>query len=805
MTMGICHAQSKISGIITGNAIDTTTGKGIPFVNIEMTRLADTSVKYRSSADDKGAFELQDIKFGHYVIEFSAVGYARIRIDSIHFREERFDFNLGDIKMFPSATDLEAVIVYSEKPLVESRDGMIIYNIGESALSANSSTSEILKTMPLISNDADGNLLLKGREPRILIDGKPTNLNSQQLNDLLESLPGGLIDRVELMTNPPSEYASEDGGVINIVTKKGKVGWTGRVTTYFGTLGDANLSSNISYRDKKWIVQITAGAGYNRVKGENGSKRETFYKDSSNFLMTRSVFNNRNIRPNLRLSADYELNKYQLFNATLLLNMTDIDNFSSTDYQNLNRHGEVYKFSTRTNATEGNTFTPTVNFNYRWRKKSNTRENLNLFTSFVLGNTQNTREYYQQFKFNDGTPTGIDSAQRQQTDNHLFNIQLRANYNKPLSKRILLSGGITFINNSTHNQLNTDVLPTGGSDYLRVDSISPVFGFYQQIYTLRFGTTIDLPRLWRIMPGIQAENTGFRFDFSSGGNNSSENYLNFLPNFTLRKEWRNSGYSSSLVYRKTIRRPTLAQLNPSVDYSNPYSIRFGNTALTPQLADNFDWNFGYFKSKFNVNVSVGYNFVKDIIQVVRTLVPGDKTQITFNNITDRRELETTIWAAYTLNRKIRTNFGAGYNYNYYSEYDKEVNKYRNGATAYLNFNGNYIITDRISFDWNIRYNSIADPQGRSKSTIKQLFALQTRWLQKRMTVGIMAIDPFKQQEYTTYTYGKNFTLTNDYLTRTRNLRLSLAYNLTKSPAAKAAENKARINKAVKEVKAAGKK
>src|SRR5690606_19683332 len=103
---------------------------------------------------------------------------------------------------------------------------------------------------------------------------------------------------------------------------------------------------------------------------------------------------------------------------------------------------------------------------------------------------------------------------------------------------------------------------------------------------------------------------------------------------TLRKEWRNSGYSSSLVYRKTIRRPSLVQLNPSIDYSNPYNIRFGNTGLTPQLSDNFDWNFGYFKSKYNINVSVGYNLVKDIIQVVRSLVPGDKTQITYENITD---------------------------------------------------------------------------------------------------------------------------------------------------------------------------
>src|SRR5690606_41251971 len=104
----------------------------------------------------------------------------------------------------------------------------------------------------------------------------------------------------------------------------------------------------------------------------------------------------------------------------------------------------------------------------RWRKKNNTRENLDLFSSFANGSTNNERIYYQQFRFNDGSPTGIDSAQRQQTDNNSLNIQLRATYNKPVSKKILLSGGITYSGNIADNELFTDVLPTGQQNYLRV-------------------------------------------------------------------------------------------------------------------------------------------------------------------------------------------------------------------------------------------------------------------------------------------------------------------------------------------------
>jgi hypothetical protein len=97
------------------------------------------------------------------------------------------------------------VIIYAEKPLIESRDGKITFNVGESALSAGSNTSELLKNMPLVSNDANGNILLKGKEPKILIDDKPTELNAQQLADLLESLPGSSIEKIEVMTTPPPQ------------------------------------------------------------------------------------------------------------------------------------------------------------------------------------------------------------------------------------------------------------------------------------------------------------------------------------------------------------------------------------------------------------------------------------------------------------------------------------------------------------------------------------------------------------------------------------------------------------------------
>lgn len=800
--------NNDIKGIIAGNVIDTTSGAAIAGATIRLIPYADTSAAQSYISDANGAFEIAGINFGYYTIRFSAVGFSKIKLDSIHFREERYDFNLGDIKMFPEATELETIIVYAEKSLVEYKEGSVIYNVGESVLSATSSTVELLKTMPLISNDANGKILLKGREPRILIDGKPTNLNGDQLNDLLEAMPGGMIDKIELQTTPPAEYASESGGVINIVTKKGKVGATARVNAFVGSLGDVNLSGTIAYRKKKWVLQGTIGTGYSRLRSQSESLRETFFYnkanteiiDSSNFLLTRTESFNRALRPNLRFSADYEISKQSQWNITALVNHNEFDNVSENSYQNQNRLKEITKFNTRQNKSDGHSFSPTLSGNYRWRNTNNSRQMLEIFGSISYGDYSNRRIFLQKFLTPDGSPIGSDSTVEQLTDNNNTRWEIRGSYNLPLSKAVLLNTGATINSDPSENRLITQIYQTAMSAFSTIDSLSPEFKYAQNVYTLRSGLTIDLPKTWRIIASAQLENTGTTFRFVEFDNNYGNNYWNLMPNLTVRKEWRPSGFSSTLVYRRAIRRPSLNQLNPSVDYSNLYSVRFGNPALTPQLSDNFDWDFGYFKTKFNINFSLGYNSVKDIIQLVRTLIPGEKTQLTFENISDRKEYEATLIGGYTFNKKIRINFGGGYSYNQYSDYDKKNNKYKDGATYYGSFNGNYIITDRVTFETNLRYNSMADPQGRSRSTLKQIFGLQTRWMKKRLMVGLTAIDPFVQQDYTTTTFGKNFNITTDYLSYTRNFRISVAYNLTKPPANRPNKQKA-IDNAVKKVKA----
>jgi hypothetical protein len=217
------HSFSQVqhSGILAGNVL-TENKKAIEGATVVLVPFTDSTNRKATTTDKDGTFNFQSIPFGYYHLRISYTGMQALLIDSINFRTERFDFNIADIVLKPGNSEqLQEVIIYAEKPLVESKDGNITFNAGESALAAGSNASELLNNVPLVTKDPNGKITVRGKEPKILIDDKPVELNLQQLQDLLESLPGSSIEKIEVMTNPPPQYANEQGGVINIVTKKG--------------------------------------------------------------------------------------------------------------------------------------------------------------------------------------------------------------------------------------------------------------------------------------------------------------------------------------------------------------------------------------------------------------------------------------------------------------------------------------------------------------------------------------------------------------------------------------------------------
>jgi ferric enterobactin receptor len=777
--VGIAQTKSSDVGMIVGSVVEYENSKAIAGATVLVSRMNDSTIRRTQLTDKNGNFDFENLPLGYYSLSVTTVGFSTAVIDSIYLREERYDFNLGDIKMNTASAQLQEVIVYAEKPLIENRDGKLTYNVGESAFSNGSSTAELLKNIPLINNDPNGKILLKGKEPKILIDDKPTELNAQQLADLLESLPGSSIEKIEVMSNPPPQYASEAGGVINIVTKKGKIGWVGKLTLTAGTRGEGNITSNVSYRHQKLSVNTTIGFAASQYTGTNYSRRENYYTDSTNFFHTDGSFDNKNLRPNVRLQADYELTKHHSVNAVVQSNFNFFDNLSTTQYTNLNRFKDIYRLSTRSNASEGDGYSNGLTLSYTF-KGNNAAERLQVIAATNLGKNDNGRDFEQHFLRPDFTYTGVDSLQQQGIDYKSSALSFRINYDKPLkSKTFSISTGVSAYRTNNHNVLTTRFYKQLNQQFVDNDLLSTNFKYHQNIYSARGALIIRLPKEWRITAGAQVDQTHNIFQFIRGNAaDVTSTFVNVLPNLTIRKEF-NRAINTSLIYRATIRRPGIGELNPSVDYSDPYNIRFGNPYLLPSIAHNFDWNISLTKGKYYVNTSFGYNNIKDVFNTIRTLADNGITEVTYQNIANRQEYEASVYGGYTFSKKLRMNASAGYSYNQYGEAEKLLYKYRDGSTVYTSINYSYSPTSLLSFNGNGRYSSFADPQGRAKSNLTMNLGAQYKFFKKRLLVSLVAIDPVRVQKFATYTYGTRFTLENYNSTNTRNFRISFAYQLNK--------------------------
>lgn len=768
------QSTAATPGLIIGSVLDADNSKAVSGATVTLYKLADTSIQQNQLTLKNGEFLFDKLFFGYYRLQVKAIGYTPLVLDSIHIRQERVDFDLNDIRLSKNSALLTELIVYAEKPLVENKDGKIIFNTGESALSSGATTTELLKQTPLVNVDNEGKILLRGKEVKILVDDKPVELDSKQLQDLMESMPGSLIERIEVMTTPPPQYANERGGVINIVTKKGKVGFNARININYGTRGEAGISGNLSYRKNKVALNFSAGYGYSVFNGTSYSNRQNFYADSSNFFNTEGESHNNSHRPNLRLSVDYDFNKQHSVNFTTQYNGSNSANENSTEYSNLNRFYQVYKLSNRITGTHNQSWSPGFNLTYTVKGK-NPKTLLKIITGFNFNANNNEKDFFQQYLNPDNTSTGIDSTQEQNTSSKNNIINLRINYDKPLKgNKTLLNFGATYTRYNNHNVLNTAFMKKPENILVMNELLSNDFLFHQTVYGLRAAVRYDFVPDFFISAGLQPEYTQTNFDIKNNSNRYINNYWSFLPFATLMKKWKNE-VNINFSYKRTVQRPRLNELNPSLDYADPYNTRSGNPYLQPYYADNFDFSLGKWNKLYNLNASVGYNALQDIYSSIRTLQPGGSTFTTWQNISGRKEYEASIWGGYTLSKKAKANLSFGYTYNVYSAFDRTVRYFRNGGSFYSTLNGSYQFSALMNANASFTFNRFSNPQGRVRNTLSMNLGVQQRFYQKRIIVTLNFIDPFRQQRNKNFTYGSNFHLENYSTTNTRNYRIVLSY------------------------------
>jgi len=175
-----------------------------------------------TSTKKNGEFSFENIPLnGLLKLSITAVGFQPVEQTVSLINEPgqatSSDKDMGTIIMTTQAVELQNLTVKSSTPSMKLDIDKKVFNVEKNIVSAGGTAVDVMKNVPSVNVDIDGNVSLRNSSPQILVDGRPTTLT-------LEQIPADAIESVEVMTNPSAKFDASGGGagILNIVLKKNK-------------------------------------------------------------------------------------------------------------------------------------------------------------------------------------------------------------------------------------------------------------------------------------------------------------------------------------------------------------------------------------------------------------------------------------------------------------------------------------------------------------------------------------------------------------------------------------------------------
>ncbi|MEL6651858.1 MAG: outer membrane beta-barrel protein, partial [Bacteroidota bacterium] len=234
------------TGRITGILVDSLTNEPLQYASIAIFAAGKEKAVNGTLTDEQGRFKMVAVPTGTYILKINVIGYAPKSIPGVTLKPDKPDVELGNVPLRSQDVQLGEVEITAEKSLVENKIDRIVYNAEQDVTNLGGDAADVLRKVPLLSVDLDGNVSLRGSQNlQILINGKPSGMFSSSVADALKMIPAEEIKSVEVITVPGAKYDAEgSGGIINIITKKRNVeGVSGSVSASGGNRnGNANAS-----------------------------------------------------------------------------------------------------------------------------------------------------------------------------------------------------------------------------------------------------------------------------------------------------------------------------------------------------------------------------------------------------------------------------------------------------------------------------------------------------------------------------------------------------------------------------------
>jgi outer membrane receptor protein involved in Fe transport len=650
--------------------------------------------------------------------------------------------------------NLQEVTIVGKKAVVENKVDKIVYNVANDVTSQSGAAIDVLRKVPQVTVDADGNVELQGNpNVRFLINGKPSSIFGNSLADALASIPASQIKSIEAVTSPGAKYdAQGTGGVINIILNESKVkGINGLINASAGTRFETG-SLNLNFRNNNFSLNAFF-SGNAQLKSRTPSSQDRFSHDNSLQTQTRLLqngytdFQRHGYRTGL--GFEWSINKTNTLSGSVSYN--DFANKSIgfinqkqyiTDFSNSSEQS-IIGYRTSDNRSSVNSIDGNLSYRKIFQK-----EGQELTADYVVSfgspksnylQTQSLAGAFSPYNGISGSNPGTDSSHN-----------LSIDYVQPINDKVNLEMGTKVIFQHITNTTSVNVLDALSGQYESDPFQSYHLKYDMGIYAAYLASSLKLFDWLDVRVGARYEYTTVRIDYQ---NTNVPSYSLLVPSLILSHKF-DSGETLKLAYTRRVERPEYAELNPFLNFSDPHNITTGNPSLKPEIGDNMELGYNKnFENGANLSLTLTERINSQDLKQITTFYPIYKvngTDYTNVSVTSRKNIGKEYNSGGVLsgslpvfNNKlnIRGNMMLFHRY-IVSDYFGNVDM---GLRYRLNLNMNYQLPKDFIVEVFGNYNSAArNIQGKNPQSITYSIAARKQFWNKKASIGITTTNPFNK-------------------------------------------------------------
>lgn len=741
-----CFAFGQSNLRITGQVNDSTSNKPVEFATVALTHPGTGKTIDGAVCDASGRFTITKVTAGKYILSVSFIGYDTRQI-SIDIGDKK-ETDLGTITISTTARLLNEVTVEGQKSLIEERVDRTVYNAENDATAKGGDAADVLRRVPLLSVDMDGNVSLRGNQNvTVLINNKPSSVVASSIADALKQIPADQIKSVEVITSPSAKYDAEgSAGIINIVLKKNTMqGLTLNVDAAADVRG-SNLGLNGNYRKGKMGVSLGGWGRYNyNIRGEFESEQIGLNPDNGAVMSIntqRAQNRNRGLFGNYNLGWDYDINDKNLLAASVRLGLRQFNNFQDGLLsRQFTSDGTLLSSNLRDieMMVDGSNVDVSLTYTHLYAKPQRELSFMGLYSH------SNNDSDFENFVLDENDLSTTDRI-KNINDSYNQEMTFQADYVTPVGTNQMLEVGGKSIMRKVYSDFMYYTAAGSDGEYVLAPNtnLSNNLNYDQNVTSGYMSYTYSTKSGYSLKAGSRYEYTVISAYTKTESDIKIPSYGVIVPSLNLSKKLK-EGNMIRVSYNRRIQRPSIKFLNPNIQAANPLNVMIGNPTLSPEFTNNFELTWSTMVKKTNLSMSAFYRNTNDGIQPVRDLIGNDSSdpdtiRTQFMNIGHENAYGVSGFANFMIG-KLSLNAFADIYYTDLSNNDPNL-LYR-AANQGVVFSGRFFGNYNFKKGWGINFFTLArSPQVLLQGEVSRFYmyslGVRKEFKEKRGSIGIGA-------------------------------------------------------------------